>query len=272
MICKEQAPSVYNPVPKLHHIIHPSLTSLTSFRDKTQVCSAVLASFVHQISQSIQHTQRHTEGLRISGLNGDDIKDTQAVRHMFCGLKTVELNIIDASFLLERNNPSVLGELLCCAKSTLEHLSLRLDKHIHLPQRDVHSLANLLFSANLLIPFPRLKYLSLVTIILSAQPLIDFLAAQLKLSLLTTRFVYLASSNIGWPEVVRNFPSSLKDWRLEQLGHYPIAGFVPPISDNWTERWSAMDDDTVRSMGWEQEIQPSIFNLWCMKRKSSVIG
>lgn len=248
----------------------PKSTSLTSFRDGTQLRTAVLTSFVHQISQSIQHTQRHIEGLRISGLNGDDIKDTQAVRHMFAGLKAIKLNILDASFLLERNSPSVLGKLLFCARSTLEDLTVTLSEYVHLPQRDVHSLANLLFSANLPISFPRLESLSLVTIILSAEPLIDFLAAQRKLSLLTVDQVYLASSDIGWPEVVRSFPSSLTKWRLEQLGHHPTAGFVPPIAYNWIPLWSALDDDTVRSMGWERELDPNITNLWCMKRKSVV--
>lgn len=240
---------------------------LMTSRDETQVHTAVLPAFVHHVSQSIHHTQRHIEGLRITGLNGDDIKDTPAVRHMFSGLKNIELNIHDPEFLLERNNPSVLGELLSCAKDTLEHLRLTFGYHIHLPQRDVHSLAHLLFSGGLPIPFPRLQSLSLVTIILSAQPLIDFLAAQPQVSLLTTSHVYLGSSDIGWPEVVRSFPTSLKEWRQDSLGHYPVAGFTPPISYNWTKGWYALEDATVRSMGWEQDLEPKDYNLFCLKRK-----
>lgn len=212
-----------------------------------------VALFLRTVAQALHLAQRHIQHLHVEGLLPELIQNTEPLRHLFTGLESIILDMRGVEFLREGMPPSAMTYLFECARPTVRSIKIMGSYYPHLPERGVHSVANLFFNQDGKTPkvFPHLQSLYLRTLIISTQPFIDFLAAQPNISNLRVYYVYLATPSLGWLHVATSLPATVLEWTVGNLGHEPVPGYVSPIAYNWTKIWRAWEEPLLHETGWK---------------------
>jgi hypothetical protein len=162
----------------------------------------------------MQSIGRHIKSLNLTGLDLESLHVTSATRHLFAGLKNLKLHMWYAEFMLESAPMlSTCVNLFKCCQRTLESLEVMGGgKWPQLPSRGEHCLLKMVSNEQDVNGpvFPKLRFLGLGSLILDTDCLISFIARQPQLQSLSFTYIYLATSNIGWPALVSSFPDSVE--------------------------------------------------------------
>ncbi|CAH0044722.1 unnamed protein product [Clonostachys solani] len=220
--------------------------------------SSPTAHYLHVIASCLYKCGRHIEKLHVHELNPELIQDSPAMRFAFEGLRHLRLDIYDVDSLLENSSfDHALPKLLEHAGPTLERIELVSgSKWPQLPSRGVHLLSKIFNrkETNTLLCFPNLRSFRLVSLIVSTTSLLEFVAAQPKITNLEFSYVYLATSGMGWTSLASALPASVETWEVSgRLGQEPTPGFNPPIAYNWCADWNYAEDPLPLETGWKGE-------------------
>ena len=218
--------------------------------------SSSTAVVTKSLAGSMQSAGRHIKSLHLTGLDPESLHVTSATRHLFAGLKHLKLHMWYLEFMMESAPvSSTCANLFKCCQRTLESLEIMGGgKWPQLPLRGEHFLLKMVSNEQDVkaTVFPELRFLGLGSLILNTTSLISFIARQPQLQSLSFTYIYLATSNIGWPALVSSFPDSVEHWRAcGKLGHEPFPGFEPPVAYNWIKAWNPLAEGLPEECGWK---------------------
>jgi hypothetical protein len=221
--------------------------------------SSSTAVMTESLAESMQSAGEHVKSLHLTGLEPESLNVTSATRYLFAGLKYLKLDIWYVEFMLESAPvSSTFANLFECCQRTLQSLEIMGGgKWPQLPSRGEHYLLKIVSDKqDVKAPvFPELRFLRLGSLILNTTSLISFIAHQPQLQSLSFNYIYLATSNIGWPALVSSFPDSVQHWRAcGQLGHEPFPGFVPPVAYNWIKKWNPLAEGLPEECRWKAHL------------------
>ncbi|VUC31058.1 unnamed protein product [Clonostachys rosea] len=226
--------------------------------DGKRTTSSPTAHYLHLIASCLHKCGRHVEKLYVHAINPELIQDSPAMRFAFEGLRHLRLDIYHVDSLLEDSSfDHALPKLLEHAGPTLERIELVSgSKWPQLPSRGVRLLSKIFNQkeTNTILSFPNLQSFRLVCLIVSTTSLLEFLAAQPKITSLEFGYVYLATSGMGWTSLASALPASVESWEISgRLGQEPFPGFEPPIAYNWCADWNYRQDPLPLETGWKGE-------------------
>lgn len=159
-------------------------------------------------------------------VHGRSITRTPVVQQLFSALTSLSFSLHDPAEMLGGydESPPSLRTLIRCSRHTLEKLEFsNLFAHFPEHQRRGEHLLEKLWGhdsddESTTIKFPRLRELALVSFILYAPSLIDFLKAQVTLERVTFRHTYLPTQGYGWPDVAAALPPSCHALHISHCG------------------------------------------------------
>ncbi|KAH9906457.1 hypothetical protein F4778DRAFT_726087 [Xylariomycetidae sp. FL2044] len=221
--------------------------------DSPQRHSSPTVRFLDIIAQALKTADHHIKHLQVSEVVPELLSNIPATRFVFTGLQHLTLGIMHVDFLLESTQPSlVFTELFKCALPTLTSLEiLGGGKWPQLPATGLHSLLKILSTGDGESPliFPRLEFLHLRSLILSTNPLLQFLSAQPNLARLELGYVYLAAPEFGWSMMAAAIPRKVRRWRAYgKLGYELLPSNLTIYAYNWFKRWDPSGESLP---GWE---------------------
>ncbi|KAH7391511.1 hypothetical protein BKA64DRAFT_677812 [Cadophora sp. MPI-SDFR-AT-0126] len=226
--------------------------------------SSFTALMTESLAEAMESADKHVKSLHLTGLDPESLHVTSATRHLFAGLKHLKVDILSVEFMLESAPvSSTFAKLFECCHKTLQSLEIMAGGNWpQLPARGEHDLLKIFSDeqdkAKAAPVFPELRFLGLGSLILNTTSLISFIVSQPQLQSLSFNYIYLATSNIGWPALISSFPDSVKHWRASgQLGHEPFTGYAPPLAYNWIGKWDPLAGGGLpQGCGWKAHPMP----------------
>ncbi len=214
--------------------------------------SSQTATLLGTLAQALLSAGRHIEELHVSQVNANQFSDTDPFRHVFRGLRYLNIQFQDGGFLREDEPRSpVLMELFKCAQPTLESLVIGgSTTYLERSSSGTHTLLNMLSGGITKGPivFPELRILSLQKFTLSTIPLVRFLDSQPKISNLDFYRIYLSTPDQGWSFLAGVIPETVQTWTIDESSQV-YAGTNPMEPEEFVS-WNPLKDPLPMELGW----------------------